>query len=191
MYIYKKDIIMSEKFKYPWSIRISAFFKRNWRRLMGIGFRTKKIWQFIKLGWKDQDWDYAFMLYMEKAKLEDMAKYYTTSHIAETDWAVARDAKICSRLIDIINGDNASYAPIYKENGQWDNFKAIKLKRVNTKNWKRFIRREQFPEQLKNENLRDMMEDDLRIEKAWSLYCKIRQYNMRGWWNQKFMKENK
>lgn len=174
---------MGEKIKYPWNMRICAFFKRNWRRLTEIGFRTKKIWRFIKLGWKDQDWDYAYMLYMEKAKLEDMARYYATCNIAETDWAVARDARICSKLIDIINGDNSSYAIIYKEKGQWDNFKVNKLKRVNTKNWKRFIRIEQFPEQLKNEDLRDMMEDDLRIEKAWSLYHKIRQYNMRSWWN--------
>ena len=100
----QKDIIMGEKFKYPWNMRIYTFFKCTWRMLMEIGFRAKKIWHFIKLGWKDQDWDYAYMLYMEKAKLEDMAKYYATSHIAVNDWAVARDAKICSRLIDIING---------------------------------------------------------------------------------------
>lgn len=62
-YLCKKDIIMGEKIKYPWNMRICAFFKRNWRRLTEIGFRTKKIWRFIKLGWKDQDWDYAYMLY--------------------------------------------------------------------------------------------------------------------------------
>lgn len=179
----QKDIIMGEKFKYPWNMRIYTFFKCTWRMLMEIGFRAKKIWRFIKLGWKDQDWDYAHMLYMEKAKLEDMAKYYATSHIAVNDWAVARDVRICSRLIDIINGVDASYALTYKEKGQWDNFKVNKLKRVNTKNWKRFNKYGQFPEWMKDEDLRIMMEDDLRIEKAWNLYCMIRQYNMRSWWN--------
>ena len=176
-----KDIIYSAK--RIWKIYVSAFFRRNWMRITNIGYRSRKIWHFIKVGWKDQDWDYAYMLYMEKAKLEDMAKYYATSHITTTDWAVARDARICSKLIDIINGDDASYALKYKEKGQWDNFKVNKLKRVNTKNWKRFIRYGQFSEQLKDKDLRDMMEDDLRVEKAWSLYCKIRQYNMRSWWN--------
>ena len=169
-----KDIIYSAK--RIWKIYVSAFFRRNWMRITNIGYRSRKIWHFIKLGWKDQDWDYAHMLYMEKAKLEDMAKYYATSHITVNDWAVARDAKICSRLIDIINGDDASFT--YNEKWQ-----KIKLKRVNTKNWKRFNKYGQFPEWMKDEDLRIMMEDDLRIEKAWNLYCMIRQYNMRSWWN--------
>ena len=169
-----KDIIYSAK--RIWKIYVSAFFRRNWMRITNIGYRSRKIWHFIKVGWKDQDWDYAYMLYMEKAKLEDMAKYYATSHIAVNDWAVARDAKICSRLIDIINGDDASFT--YNEKWQ-----KIKLKRVNTKNWKRFIRCGRFSEWLENEDYRYIIEDDIRIGKAWNLYCKIRQYNMRSWWN--------
>lgn len=159
-----------------WKIYVSAFFRRNWMRITNIGYRSRKIWHFIKVAWKDQDWDYAYMLRVEKAKLEDMARYYATSHIATTDWAVARDAKICSRLIDIINGDDASF--IYNGKRQ-----IIKLKRVNTKNWKRFIRCGRFSEWLEHEDYRYMIEDDIRIGKAWNLYCKIRQYNMRSWWN--------
>ena len=178
---------MGEKIKYPWNMRICAFFKRNWRRLTEIGFRTKKIWRFIKLGWKDQDWDYAYMLYMEKAKLEDMARYYATCNIAETDWAVARDARICSRLIDIINGDNSSYTSRYKENGCTDGSDIIKLKKVNRKNMNRFNKDGRLPVYLlskgDNNDMAWLFEDELRIEKAWNLYCKIRENNMRSWWN--------
>lgn len=171
-----KDIIYSAK--RIWKIYVSAFFRRNWMRITNIGYRTRKIWRFIKLGWKDQEWDYAYMLLVEKAKLEDMARYYEKYHITEHDWATARDMKICSRLIDIINGDDASYTFIYKEKRQ-----LIKLKRVNTKNWKRFIKNELFCEKLKDEDLRYIIEDDIRIGKAWNLYCKIRENNMRTWWN--------
>lgn len=73
------------------------------------------------------------MLRVEKAKLEDMARYYEKHNITEHDWATARDIRICSRLIDIINGNDTSYTLIRKEKGQWDNCKTIKLKKVNTK----------------------------------------------------------
>lgn len=176
-----KEIICSAK--RVWNIYVSTFFRRNWGRIADFGYRSRKIWRFIKLAWKDQEWDYEYMLRVEKAKLEDMARYYEKHNITEHDWATARDIRICSRLIDIINGNDISYALIRKEKGQWDNCKTIKLKKVNTKNWKRFIRYGQFCEQLKDEDFRHMMEDDLRIEKAWNLYCKIRENNMRSWWN--------
>lgn len=67
-----KEIIYSAK--RVWNIYVSTFFRRNWGRIADFGYRSRKIWRFIKLAWKDQEWDYEYMLRVEKAKLEDMAR---------------------------------------------------------------------------------------------------------------------
>lgn len=53
---------------------------------------------------------------------------------------------------------------------------------VNTKNAKRFIS-DGAIEFLSNPRTRELTMDDLRIEKAWNLYHKLRVYNMRSWWD--------
>ena len=157
------------------------FFKRFKNKINRIFFRIKKIFKYIKLAYNDLDWDYYYMLILEKAKFEDIANYFTKSNIAEEDWAVARDAKICIKLIDIINGEDSSYNVKYNQK----NFDVNITKYVNIKNIKRFDGSSNyFSNAYKtNADLRYLIKDDLRIKKAWNLYCKIREYNMRDWWN--------
>ena len=119
------------------------------------------------------------MLILEKAKLEDMARYYATCNIADTDWTVARDAKICIKLINIISGEDSSYDVKYNQK----NFDVIITKYVNIKNIKRFDESNYLSNAYKTNAIRYLIKDDLRIKKAWNLYCKIREYNMRDWWN--------
>lgn len=161
----------------------SKCISRIWRWFRRLSSRIRKIWHFIGLARRDFDWDYAYMLEMERAKLEDMAKYFTESRIAEHDWAVARDAKICIRLIDIIIGNDSSY--VMKDNEkkpcmEWD---LVEIRKVNLKNAERFLSKERIDRYRDNPRMKVYLKDDLRIEKAWNLYCKIREYNMRSWWN--------
>ena len=96
----KKEIEYYIKF---WKSKFKMFFTRFKNKIKRIPYRIKKIFKYIKLAYNDLDWDYYYMLILEKAKFEDIANYFTKSNIAEEDWAVARDAKICIKLIDIIN----------------------------------------------------------------------------------------
>lgn len=163
-----------------WKSEFKMFFKRFKNRIKRIPYRIKKIFKYIKLAYNDFDWDYYYMLILEKAKFEDIANYFTKSNIAEEDWAVARDAKICIKLIDIIIGEDSSYDMKYNQK----NFDVIITKYVNIKNIKRFDESNYFSNAYKtNVDLRYLVKDDLRIKKAWNLYCKIREYNMRDWWN--------
>lgn len=163
-----------------WKSEFKMFFKRFKNKIKRIPYRIKKIFKYIKLAYNDWDWDYYYMLILEKAKFEDIANYFTKSNIAEEDWAVARDAKICIKLIDIINGKNSSYDMKYNQK----NFDVIITKYVNIKNIKRFDESNYLSNDYKaNVDLRYLVKDDLRIKKAWNLYCKIREYNMRDWWN--------
>lgn len=161
----------------------SKCISRIWRWFRRLSSRIRKIWHFIGLARRDFDWDYAYMLEMERIKLEYMAKYFTESRIAEHDWAVARDAKICIRLIDIIIGNDSSY--VMKDNEKkplmkWD---LVEIKKVNLKNAERFLSKERIDRYCGHPRMKVYLKDDLRIEKAWNLYCKIREYNMRSWWN--------
>lgn len=174
---------MKKEIKYYikiWKSEFKMFFKRFKNKIKRIPYRIKKIFKYIKLAYNDFDWDYYYMLILEKAKFEDIANYFTKSNIAEEDWAVARDAKICIKLIDIINGKDSSYDIKYNQK----NFDVIITKYVNIKNIKRFDESNYLSNDYKaNVDLRYLVKDDLRIKKAWNLYCKIREYNMRDWWN--------
>ena len=163
-----------------WKSEFKMFFKRFKNKIKRIPYRIKKIFKYIKLAYNDWDWDYYYMLILEKAKFEDIANYFTKSNIAEEDWAVARDAKICIKLIDIISGKDSSYDIKYNQKDS----DVIITKYVNIKNIKRFDESNYLSNDYKaNVDLRYLVKDDLRIKKAWNLYCKIREYNMRDWWN--------
>lgn len=161
----------------------SKCISRIWRWFRRLSSRIRKIWHFIGLARRDFDWDYAYMLEMERAKLEYMAKYFTESRIAEHDWAVARDAKICIRLIDIIIGNDSSYVVKDNEKKPFMEWDLVEIKKVNLKNAERFLSKERIDRYRDHPRMKVYFKDDLRIEKAWNLYCKIREYNMRSWWN--------
>lgn len=161
----------------------SKCISRIWRRFRRLSSRIRKIWHFIGLARRDFDWDYAYMLEMERVKLEYMAKYFTESRIAEHDWAVARDAKICIRLIDIILGNDSSYVMKDNEKKSFMEWDLVEIKKVNLKNAKRFLSKERIDRYRDHPRMKVYLKEDLRIEKAWKLYCKIREYNMRSWWN--------
>lgn len=161
----------------------SKCISRIWRWFRRLSSRIRKIWRFIGLARRDFDWDYAYMLEMERAKLEYMAKYFTESRIAEHDWAVARDAKICIRLIDIIIGNDSSYVMKDNEKKPFMEWDLVEIKKVNLKNAERFLSKERIDRYRDHPRMKVYLKDDLRIEKAWNLYCKIREYNMRSWWN--------
>ncbi len=161
----------------------SKCISRIWRWFRRLSSRIRKIWHFIGLARRDFDWDYAYMLEMERVKLEYMAKYFTESRIAEHDWAVARDAKICIRLIDIIIGNDSSYVMKDNEKKPFMEWDLVEIKKVNLKNAERFLSKERIDRYRDNPRMKIYLKDDLRIEKAWNLYCKIREYNMRSWWN--------
>ena len=61
-----------------WKSEFKMFFKRFKNKIKRIPYRIKKIFKYIKLAYNDWDWDYYYMLILEKAKLEDMARYYAT-----------------------------------------------------------------------------------------------------------------
>ena len=127
--------------------------------------RSTTIKKYSKILKEDRDYDWEFMLDLEKFKLKRMSEYFSKSQII-SDWErVVKEINLCIKLIDIITEkDLPGY--LYDE--------TKKLPYINTRNHKRF---------LKYIYDNDSYRDDLRQTKALYLYNLIRTYRMRSWWD--------
>lgn len=127
--------------------------------------RSTTIKKYSKILKEDRDYDFEYMLDLEKFKLKRMSEYFSKSQII-SDWErVVKEINLCIKLIDIITEKDP---PGYLYNG------TKKLPYINTRNYKRF---------LKYIYDNDFYRDDLRQTKALYLYNLIRTYRMRSWWD--------
>lgn len=131
----------------------------------------KNLFRFSKALWRNYDFDFRYMLILEQTKLKQLSKYFETANIVENEWAMAKQTRLAYKLIDII----------LQEGGE-----NIKDVYVNIRNASRYL----SPEII--ENLQESDEHikgeyylltSLRYEKAWKLYCKLRENHMRTWWD--------
>lgn len=130
--------------------------------------RNSTIKSYEKILKKDFDFDWQFMLDLEKHKLKRMHKYFTEHNFTAADSRVIRELGLAIKLIEIICDEDFDRLMI---NG---NFK----KYVNIKNYKRFV-----TYTIPQLNASAYFRSELRVEKAWNLYHKLRQDRMRTWWN--------
>ena len=152
---------------------------------------------------KDQDWDYAFLIVLEKKKLQRMHDYFKRESILERKDIVARDIAICIRLIDIFMEDDAVYNSWSRQSFSGE-IKWRKLENdmyelddsdrkpiadypvyVNVRNERRFLRTTPIRNAQK-EGHRDhaiLLIASLRQRKALHLYHLIREYKLFEWWD--------
>lgn len=127
--------------------------------------RSTTVKKYHKILKEDKDYDWEFMLDLERFKLKRMAQYFSKSQIV-SDWEIiVKEINLCIKLIDIIT-ERDTLGNFY------DGTK--KLPYVNTKNYKRF---------LKSFYNNDFYYSELRVTKALYLYNLIRTYKMRSWWD--------
>lgn len=156
----------------------------------------------------DCDYDYGFMLMLERKKLQRMAEYFSKADITYSDAAKAKEMSLCVRLLDIIldeekqtnewtaevvchndiclqkdaNGKTFIAELVY--NGLIPDFP----KYVNLRNASRFMSSAEYPkgpyESAEEQKSRtEHFKKDVREAKAWHLYNLIREYKMLKWWN--------
>lgn len=156
-------------------------------RKFGRFFR--RLYRWIPILYNDENWDYAYLLIIERQKLKDMIKCMEDYPISESDWRSVRYMKICVSLLDEMIGDV----------DRTDNY-------LNLQNWRIIeprISKEgmKFYERLySNRNLPDddliingksagkidnmhLFKCHIREEKVNKLYYKIRYYFTDNWWN--------
>lgn len=124
-------------------------------------------YKLIKLAYKFQPWDYAFMFNIEREMLKKMLSFYMSEEVHTGSEEIVKDLKLALRLLVIIFDE---------EDIEWykDGFNLPYY--VNTRNAKRFISQDR-------EKWDKFYEYDLRYRKAWYLYNKLRYYKALSWWD--------
>lgn len=140
-------------------------------------WRIKRVLDFIKLAWNDHDFNFLFILRLEKFKLKKLLEVCKLSPYK----CDIKDISLCIKLIDIIIGEDCSY----KEDSD---LRMIPLKYINIKNAKRFLSKSNYEDLIiflnfynEDFNLIYAIKDELRISKAWNLYCQIRKDKFMFW----------
>lgn len=151
-------------------------------------YRRAKINSWCKLLEKDFDWDYAFLLNIEYKKLAEMYNYFKSS--TDTTPFVARDLRLCLRLLDIVLKKDDLQLEFSKvkfermENKMYkvENLHIAKYRKlyINPRNATRFC---EFKFPSNDHDIEIMHLNELRKAKAWYLYNKIRYYKMFEWWD--------
>lgn len=158
---------------------------------------------------RDYDWDFSFLLFLERKKMKRMAAYFSKAKITVDDPLTARDLNICLRLLDItLDEEKATiawndavfdvmkmrffkspgedlYTLKHEYKGQIPDFP----KYVNLRNWKRFLpdcadfRNNDEENPIEKKWREEDFKERVRKAKAWHLYNLIREYKMFSWWD--------
>ena len=152
---------------------------------------------------RDQDWDFAFLIALEKKKLQRMHDYFKYQGHPEVNRMAPRDIAICIRLIDIFMEDDAAYNTwlhkSYSDELKWrkldddtyelDDSNFTPLAEfpvyVNIRNEYRFFNGTPIKDaQQKGDRDRAIqLTTRLRQDKALHLYHLIREYKLMTWWD--------
>ncbi|MEG1495687.1 MAG: hypothetical protein RRZ84_07875 [Romboutsia sp.] len=117
----------------------------------------KRLFNAIK---KDYDWDWIYLLLLEKAKLQNISERFSVTQLfTGFKYEISR-INLCIRLIDIITEN------VYRKNQY-----------INLNNIRRFL------PMYYNKNNVEFLKDTLYIEKAYNLYCDLRKFHTRNWWD--------
>ena len=151
---------------------------------------------------EDEDWDYIYLLALEKKKLQRMHDCIKHNSCLEHKDFVVRDIAICIRLIDIFMEDDAVHNT-WLEQSYSGKLKFTKVKDdlyeldnedrpvfdypvyVNVRNERRFFRCTPIKDaQTEGNRTREVLSiTRLRQQKALHLYHLIREYKLFEWWD--------
>lgn len=139
------------------------------------GREFKRIWGY--------PWDYAYLLQIEKRKLQEMGKYFK-KHQRTVGWEYqVREINICIKLIDIILENDIHYKSWLKASYGYNTPRTpVKFPvYINARNYKRFC--PTYGGFNEDSGIYWSLMADYRRVKAMHLYNKIRAYKMFEWWD--------
>lgn len=145
--------------------------------------KNKTFKAYEKILRNDHDWDYMYLLRLEKKKLTRMFNCFSNS---SQDTKESRDISLCLRLIDIILEEDPVSRKFYQSVVQSDENTTLHFPAyVNYQNENRFFNGGTRPikEYIERNSRKPVFQlDELRKTKAMFLYNKIRAYKMFSWW---------
>jgi len=165
--------------------------------------RRSAIHAYKRLLAEDRDWDYRYLIALEKKKLQRMHDCIQREGHLENHELVLREIAICIRLIDIFVEDDAAYKTwLHRsysgklrfrklDNGYYELMDEEKRPLadfpvyVNARNERRFFRSTPISDAQRNQDRDRFIHSiiSLRQQKALHLYHLIREYKILGWWD--------
>lgn len=153
--------------------------------------RRTKINSWYRLLEKDFDWDYAFLLEIERKKITEMYNYFKGCTRSDKMPFVARDLRICINLLNIVlDRDNlqirfTEMKTRRRDDGMYEMvghpcITDYRKLYINVRNASRFC---QLKFQNDGSDIEIIHKEELRKCKAWYLYNKIRYYKIYSWWD--------
>lgn len=144
------------------------------------------ILHWIPILYKDRDWDWYFLLKIERTKIRQMEKYFRKSDIAEQDKNNAKWLHVCNKLLSIMMDEDTAlkYEDTPRETVSIPHRNYLD-RYINAKNANRFfdeVEMEWF-NAFKEGNSHNTYLNNLRVSKAKHLYYKIRENFTFNWWN--------
>jgi len=154
-------------------------------------YKRAKINSRCRLLEKDFDWDYTFLLEIERKKIIEMYEYFKKCTRSDKMPIVARDLQLCIGLLDIVlEKDNlqlefSGMKTMRRDDGMYEMVEsphiiACRNLYINTKNASRFCL---FNFPTDDYDIEIIHKEELRRYKAWYLYNKIRTYKLFSWWD--------
>ena len=144
------------------------------------GREFKRVWGF--------PWDYSYLLAIEQRKLKEMANYFKKSKLTVGWERQVRECELCVKLLDIVAERDSDYKAWFNANYGGKNILELQMreqipfhKYINTRNASRFMTH--FHEAQSNPYISESLKVELRRQKAFYLYQKIRLYRMQTWWD--------
>ena len=143
-------------------------------------YKRAKINSWCRLLEKDFDWDYTFLLEIERKKIIEMYEYFKKCTRSDKMPIVARDLQLCIGLLDIVlEKDNlllefSGMKTIRRDDGMYEMVEsphviACRNLYINTKNASRFCL---FNFPTDDYDIEIIHKEELRRYKAWYLYNK-------------------
>ena len=159
--------------------------------------KRSKIKQYEKILRKDQDFDFGYLLELERFKLKRMVKSFEGASVRhEGIEHTISELKMCVKLLDIIMEDDAA-SKMYNEaymkvklfeakplgEGRYELVKTDEIPpkfpiHINTNNAARFDRYWN----THNDELKETLKIEIRRAKALHLYNKLRNRCFKWWW---------
>jgi hypothetical protein len=131
--------------------------------------KDKNKLKLIKKVKKFEPFDFQYLLEVEIEALKQMAEYQKAKGLCVNSKRYAEQMETTIKVLKIALDGNIQHDEEYK---QW--WMPVY---VNTRNYRRF-----FSKDISNID-EPIVKCSVREEKAWCLYCKIREYFMRTWWD--------
>lgn len=134
----------------------------------------RNLGNYRKILWNDKQFDFGYLLELEKLKLQLMIKEFKThphtDHTSNIRWM-----QICIKLIDIIQEDDSALE--YSNVPNTEKFKLVKY--INIRNASRF----KFDKAAFESKGQIFIKECLRQRKALYLYSTIRYNYIFEWWD--------